>query len=121
MKQSIVMSFENDQCFCPYCDLGIVIDRQKFYTCPKCENKLEKILIKKETEKYFLLKFSSRQDVFCLDHRCGSRLETHKNGVISKGIYFMCIKCKKKYKKTKHIDMSGKSDDYFKLNEIKGI
>ncbi|MCK4592535.1 hypothetical protein KAT63_03820 [Candidatus Parcubacteria bacterium] len=118
MTQSLVMSLENSQCFCPYCDLEIVIDRHKFYTCPKCENKLEKILIERKTEKYFLLKFSSRQDVFCPNYRCGSKLETHKDGVMSEGIYYMCKKCKKKYKKTKHIDMSGKNDDYFKLTEV---
>ncbi len=57
------------------------------------------------------------QDKFC--RYCDGMLETSSESIFAAGIFYICKKCGKKYKKTNYVDMT-KGLSYFQLIEIKG-
>lgn len=56
------------------------------------------------------------QDTICL--KCEGPLKTSSEGIFSAGIYYSCLDCGAKFKKTAYRDFRTKQD-YFRLEEVK--
>lgn len=63
------------------------------------------------------LKIGINQDSFC--PYCDGTLISPGQGAFAPGIFYKCPDCGKKFKKTKHIDMT-KNEGYFQLKETRG-